>query len=226
MRLYLLSIACTLLLTVSLVNSFAQTTVGVQTSTAAPATIKQRVYKVRDTIKNTDQTLSGQYRFILSRSRTSPEGYKIIVPSRLTQLFKNVNDTIKKEKAERAGLQQKLTEQVKTIAYLKTEISAKENALNSYTDKLNEISFLGIGFDKSTYNTIVWGIIMLLVIALIIVVAMSSRKISEGKHRSQLYDEISEEYQTYKSKTVEKERKLARELQDERNKLADLFKNR
>ena len=72
----------------------------------------------------------------------------------------------------------------------------------------------------------VWSIIGLLVIALIIVIATSGRKISEGNHRIQLYDEISEEYQTYKSKTVEKERKLARELQDERNKVAELESKR
>ena len=41
--------------------------------------------------------------------------------------------------------------------------------------------------------------------------------ILEAKHRTQLYDEISAEYQAYKTKSNEQQRKLARELQDERN---------
>ena len=42
-----------------------------------------------------------------------------------------------------------------------------------------------------------------------------------AKYRTELYDEISNEYQSYKSRTNEKEKKLARELQDERNKLEE-----
>ena len=68
-----------------------------------------------------------------------------------------------------------------------------------------------------------WSVIGILAIALIVVIATAGKKIIEAKHRIQLYDEISEEYQTFKSKTVEKERKFARELQDERNKLDDLL---
>ncbi|MNR57583.1 hypothetical protein D3C85_1783930 [compost metagenome] len=55
-----------------------------------------------------------------------------------------------------------------------------------------------------------------------IVIARSAKNIKEAKHRTQLYNEVADEYQGYKSKAVEKERKLARELQDERNKLDEL----
>ena len=48
-------------------------------------------------------------------------------------------------------------------------------------------------------------------------IARSTKNVLEARHRTQLYDEISSEYQAYKSKTNEVQRKLARELQDERN---------
>lgn len=225
MRLKLLSITLTFIFFAG--SCFAQTTPAVAENTTikTAAQAKTRTYRDRDSLKSTDPSLNGQFKFMLSRSRTSADGYKLIAPARVNALWKNVNDSLKKERAERKGLQQKLTEQGKTITYLKTEISGKESAINSYSDKLDEIKFLGISFDKGTYNLIVWSIITLLVIALIIILATSGRKISEGNHRIQLYNEISDEYQTYKSKTVEKERKLARELQDERNKLAE-FENR
>jgi len=60
---------------------------------------------------------------------------------------------------------------------------------------------------------------------LAIIILRSAKHIHEAKYRSTLYDEISQEYQNYKVKANDKEKKLARELQDERNKLDEL-KNR
>lgn len=225
MRLNLLFAAFAFFLLLSTDDSFAQVPASpVENSTPAnKPTVKTRSYWERDSIKNTDPSLNGQYKFLLSRTRSSLDGNKLVAPNRLTQLWKNVTDTLKKERLAHKTLNQKIIEQQKTITYLKTEISSNENSISSYSDKLNEIRFLGMSFDKANYNFIVWGIIVLLSIALIILVVTSGSKINEAKHRIQLYDEISEEYQNFKSKTVEKERKFARELQDERNKLDDLL---
>ncbi|WP_293299366.1 hypothetical protein [Pedobacter sp. UBA4863] len=225
MRQTLLSISYILLVTFLCGNIFAQTTPSTTTHSPATTAVTKSSY-YRDTVKNTDPSLNGQYQFMLSRTKTSADGYKMIARYRLDQLWKSVNDTLRKERAERKGLNQKLTEQEKTISYLKAEISGKEASLTENSNKVNEIRFLGIPFEKSTYHLIVWSVIGILTIALIIVIASSGKNISEAKHRSQLYNEISEEYQAYKSKAVEKERKMARELQDERNKLDDLMNKR
>jgi len=225
MRQTILSITSILSFTLCFGNTFAQTQTPTTTQKPIANTVRTGTWE-RDSVKNTDPSLNGQYQFMLSRTRTSPDGYKMVAKYRLDQLWKNVGDTLRKERAERKGLQQKLADQGKTVSYLKTEISGKDASLNESTDKLNEIKFLGISFDKGTYSIIVWSIIGVLVIALIIIVARSGKSISEAKHRSQLYNEISDEYQAYKSKAVEKERKLARELQDERNKLEELTNGR
>lgn len=225
MRQTILSITSILSFTLCFGNAFAQTQTPTTTQKPIANTVRTNTWE-RDSVKNNDPSLNGQYQFMLSRTRTSPDGYKMVAKYRLDQLWKNVSDTLRKERAERKGLQQKLTDQGKTVSYLKTEISGKDASLNESTDKLNEIKFLGISFDKGTYSIIVWSIIGVLVIALIIIVARSGKSISEAKHRSQLYNEISDEYQAYKSKAVEKERKLARELQDERNKLEELTNGR
>ena len=225
MRQTLLSISYILLVTFLCGNIFAQTTPSTTTPSPATTAVTKSFY-YRDTVKNTDPSLNGQYQFMLSRTKTSADGYKMIARYRLDQLWKSVNDTLRKERAERKGLNQKLTEQEKTVSYLKTEISGKDASLTENTNKLNEIRFLGIPFEKGTYNIIVWSIIGVLAIVLIIVIARSGKSIAEAKHRTQLYNEVAEEYQIYKSKSVEKERKLARELQDERNKLDDLMNKR
>jgi len=220
MRQTLLSFTSILFFTLFIGNSYAQTPTPTQKPSIATANTG-RTWQ-RDTVKNTDPSLNGQYKFMLSRTRTSADGYKMVAGYRLDQLWKSVGDTLRKERAEKKSIQQKLTEQEKTVSYLKTEISGKDASLTENTNKVNEIRFLGIPFEKGTYNIIVWSIIGVLALALIIVIARSGKSIAEAKHRTQLYNEVAEEYQAYKSKSVEKERKLARELQDERNKLDDL----
>lgn len=174
-----------------------------------------------DTVKNTDFSLNGQYQFMLSRSKTI-NGYKLINPYRLTTVWQSATDTIRKEKAELTKTRSKIAEQEKTIAALKSEITNKETTLQASNTKVDEINFLGLSFTKGTYNIFVWSIIIILAIALFIVIARSAKNIIEAKHRTQLYDEISNEFQSYKTKANEKERKLARELQDERNIVEEL----
>ena len=173
---------------------------------------------------NADPSLRGQYQSILSKSKNL-NGFKVVNPVRLSSFWKSVNDTLRNERRQLPALKNQIAEQQKAIADLKVQLSGKENALNSSNQKLDEITFMGIPFSKGSYNTMVWTIILLLALALIIIIVRSAKLLHEAKYRSSLYEEISAEYQSYKVKANEKEKKLARELQDERNKL-DEYKSR
>ena len=59
--------------------------------------------------------------------------------------------------------------------------------------------------------------------SLIVVISRSAAYRREAKHRTELYSELEEEYKTFKTKANDKEKKLARELQTERNKLDELL---
>lgn len=173
---------------------------------------------------NTDPSLRGQYQSILSKSKNL-NGFKVVNPARLNTFWKNVNDTLRTERRQLPALRKQIAEEQKTIADLKAQLSGKESALNSSNQRLDEITFMGISFSKGTYNTMVWTIILVLALALVIIIFRSAKLLHEAKYRSSLYEEISAEYQSYKVKANEKEKKLARELQDERNKLDD-YKSR
>jgi len=186
-----------------------------QTPAKADTTQKARVI---------DPSLKGQYESLLYRSK-SYYGAKLIIPGRLTAFYQNVADSIRKERASSKTAVVKIKEQAKTIDELNNQIKGNESSLLSSNLKLDQISFLGIPFTKSTYNAIVWSLIIILALALAFVIIRSAKNINEAKYRTELYEEISKEYQTFKVKANEKEKKLARELQDERNKLDEL-KNR
>ena len=178
----------------------------------------------KDSTTVVDPSLRGQYQLMLSKSKTL-NGYKLVNPSRLGAFWKSVNDSLTTGRRQLAGATKKIKEHENNIAGLKAQISGNENSLANSNAKVNEISFLGISFTKSNYNAIVWSLIIALAAALTVVILRSAKHIHEAKYRSTLYEEIAQEYQAYKTKANDKEKKLARELQDERNKLDEL-KNR
>jgi hypothetical protein len=177
----------------------------------------------QDSLK-VDHSLSGQYQQLLLQSKNY-YGSKIITPQRLGAFWKSVSDTLRTERKQLRTARASIAAQQKTITDLKNQIAGKESALSTSNQKLNEITFMGISFEKSTYNSIVWSLIVVLALALAFVIIRSARHIHEAKYRSGLYEEIATEYQSYKVKANEKEKKLARELQDERNKLEE-YKSR
>ncbi len=180
-------------------------------------------FKADSTVKD-DSSLQGQYQSVLSRSK-SMNGYKLVNPYRLSAFWKNVSDTLATKRKELARAKTQISSQALTIDTLKTQIAGKENTLINTNAKLDEISLLGLPLTRSTYSLIVWSLIIVLALALTFVVIRSAKHVHEAKYRSGLYEEIAQEYQNYKIKANDKEKKLARELQDERNRLEEL-KNR
>ncbi|NNU34318.1 hypothetical protein HK413_09460 [Mucilaginibacter sp. S1162] len=67
-----------------------------------------------------------------------------------------------------------------------------------------------------------WGLVLIVGAIAGVVLARSGGARKEAAYRTTLYNELEEEFKTYKAKANEKEKKLARELQTERNKLDEL----
>ncbi|TZF81724.1 hypothetical protein FW774_16850 [Pedobacter sp. BS3] len=176
------------------------------------------VAMAQDTTAVKDNTLRGQYLYMLSKSNNY-QGYKVINQSRLAALWKNFSDTLSKARAHAAQLQNKLNEQQQVIADLKNNMANKDKTLAESNAMVNEIKFLGIPINKGTYSTIMWLLVFALAAVLAFFVFQGARHRKEARYRIKLFEELSEEYQNHKIRANEKEKKLARELQDERNKL-------
>jgi len=81
----------------------------------------------------------------------------------------------------------------------------------------------GISLSKGVYNLLMWGLVIILAIAVVVVIAKTGSYKHEAAYRTGLYSELEEEFKTYKTKANDKEKKLARELQTERNKVDELM---
>jgi hypothetical protein len=161
----------------------------------------------------TDKSLNGQYQYLLTKV------YHYQQPL-IAALWKNASDTVNANRSKLQGALGKLNAQKKIIDSLK---SAAGNQADDASVSSNQIDLLGISFPQTIYNFIVWGLIALFGIIAIIVIGRSGSYRREAKYRVQLYNELEDEFKTYKTKANDKEKKLARELQTERNKLDELL---
>jgi hypothetical protein len=165
---------------------------------------------------NTDKSLSGQYQYLSSKV------YNYQKPP-LAAFYKNVTDSLRAERKKSKDLQQKLSAQGKTMAGLQSDVTAKEQSLTESNAKADAISLLGIPVSKALYNTIMWGLVIVFGAVATVVILQSGSARREAKYRIKLYEELDEEYKAYKVKANDKEKKLARELQTERNKIDELM---
>ena len=172
-----------------------------------------------------NSSLNGQYEALLKHSWMQ-QGYKVVNPSRLTNLWKSVNDTLISNKKELAEARKKMAEQAKQINEFKNPNASKENAQEKSVTSVNQLQILGTSIDISTYNWIVWGTILTLALGLAAVLFTTTKNSIDARQHRQQYEEISSEYQAYKAKAKEKELKLARELQTERNTIEELLEKR
>ena len=144
--------------------------------------------------------------------------YKVVKKNEYLRLQKSILDSIKVIKTDAASKQVKIDEQQKSITELQTKIDTLNKDLTTSIDKEDAISFIGIPLQKTTYNTIVWGIIFALLAGLAFFIYRFNNSNVVTKEIRSLLADTEEEFEQHKRKSLEKEQKLRRQLQDEINK--------
>ncbi|MCG7501407.1 MULTISPECIES: tRNA (guanine-N1)-methyltransferase [Tenacibaculum] len=162
-------------------------------------------------------TVENQFKELYKKSNNY-QIYKVVKKNEYLRLQNSILDSIKVIKTDAAAKQVKIDEQQKSIVELQTKIDTLNKDLVTSIDKEDAISFVGIPLNKSTYNSIVWGIIFVLLAALAFFIYRFNNSNVVTKETKSLLTETEEEFEQYKKKTIEKEQKLRRQLQDEINK--------
>lgn len=175
----------------------------------------------QDKAPRPDRSLAGQYKELIEKSNDY-QGYKVINQNRLSAFKNSYMDTLNRERKKLAEARAKINEQSSTISSLKGDITSKDKNLAKSNALIDEVQLLGLSVSKSAYSTVMWGMVLILGAALAFVILRSTTYRKEAKYRIKLFEELSSEFQTYKTKATDKERKLARELQTERNKLDEM----
>ncbi len=166
-------------------------------------------------------TLEEQFRS-MKESSNSYQEYKVVRETLLNQFYNNVRDSIYTAQQRRLEAQNKINAQQQEISRLKEELESRQEALEQNEYEIAHTQLLGIDIEKETYNYIVWGIILVLLILLAIAILKykSSNRVAVKKRNE--YDTLDQEFNEFKNRSREKETKLMRDLQTERNTVEEL----
>lgn len=172
---------------------------------------------------STETTIDDKFTELITNSNNY-KGYKVVDTSELTALQNLTSKRIAELKEEIAALKQAGLEQKEKMAALQADLRNLQAELEEVNAEKDNISFLGMPFSKASYQSTMWGIVGILVLGLGIFIFRFKRSHIHTREAKQNLQDLEKEFEAYRAKSLEKEQRLGRLLQDEKNKHVKLAK--
>lgn len=158
-------------------------------------------------------SIESQFEYIYRVSNNFQE-YEVVKKSNLEKLKSNILDslqTMRKEVSDLKVIQSTQTDSIRQISeYLAQEIEQKEAAI----DLKDSFTFLGMNIQKTVYSSMMWTLVAALAGFLAFFSIQYFRSFGKVKKAQKDLEEIQEEFDQHRKNTLERERKLKRELID------------
>lgn len=168
-----------------------------------------------------NQSLKDQYDHMIEKSETYAE-YKVIKTEKLNAFWQTAQDSLKMINDQKNDANTTINSQRYEIEDLTTTIAEKDELLQQGESEKANISVLGIVFNKTAYSFIS----LIIYCGLIVIIGLLYTKLKTNNSitktaKQTLYD-VEQQYEEHKKVALEKQMKLNRELQTERNKLMEV----
>lgn len=172
-------------------------------------------------IEDKDLNLKDRYQVMKSGSQTY-EDYKVIKEYILDGFWKITLDSVNKQQASINDLESRITALEGELLASQKEIKEQQASVEKIVYDSKHISVIGIPFGKGAFLILTAIVVGALVI--VIVTIMGRMKIARAtmKEKELIAHTLTQEFDDYKKKALEKQTKLSRELQNERNKLFEM----
>lgn len=165
--------------------------------------------------------LKDRYQVMKTNSQTY-EDYKVIKEFILDGFWKIALDTINRKETQLAEVRQKVTDLQAELAASHQQLAQQKASVEGITFDSEHISVLGVHFGKGMFLLITLVVVAALVTIIVGVTARLKILQAAVKDKAQVADSLTHEFEEYKRKALERQTKLSRELQNERNKLVEL----
>ncbi|TDS15316.1 hypothetical protein DFQ03_1957 [Maribacter caenipelagi] len=181
----------------------------------------QNAEEEKDKLSLDEGPISNQFDFIAKRSgnyRADGVRYEVVKETNLFKIRKNVLDSIAAMNKKTGELKATIAEHETTITSLNNKLEETTTNLGAVTKEKDSMSFLGIPVSKGTYNFVLWTIIggLFLTLGLFIYKFRNSNILTQ--EAKQNLSELEVEYEDHRRRSLEREQKVSRQLQDEINK--------
>lgn len=162
-------------------------------------------------------TIENQFDYLIKKSNRYQE-FKVVKRTWLNQLKKSVGDSLTSLRKDLNSTKNILAEKQNEINKLTNSLDSTNKKVSTLNSEKDNINFFGSLISKALYNTILWSIIALLILALITYILRFNRSNSITKETNNNFAELEREYEGHRQRSLEREQQLRRKLQDEINK--------
>ncbi|XOL42632.1 hypothetical protein KCTC32420_03028 [Aequorivita nionensis] len=148
----------------------------------------------------------------------SYQEYKVVKKTQLATLRRNILDSVSTLQKKIALMESEVSQERIAVDSLGQNLKNTQQNLIKAKEKEDGIEVFGILTSKATYNAIMWGIILILLLisGFLFYRFLNSHKITNAAQLKMAEMEI--ELEDYRRNSLEREQKLRRKLQDEINK--------
>jgi F0F1-type ATP synthase membrane subunit b/b' len=166
-------------------------------------------------------TLRERYSIMKAKSQSFKE-YKVVKESVMDGVWKITRDSLAAKDVTILAANKNIEQLKKQVAQVKDSLQKKEQSMAATLHDSTHISVLGIDIQKSAFLTI-FAVLLVALAFVIVTLAGRMKMINKSLHEKKLtINMLTNEYEEYKRRAMEKQTKLSRELQDERNKLSSI----
>jgi hypothetical protein len=162
-------------------------------------------------------SIENQFNDVVDGSN-SYQDYKVIKKFRINKLRENILDSISSLEKQVSAANNQIDTQQATISSLESNLSNMNQDLAFSQKKENGIEVFGIITEKSTYNTVMWSFVGLLLVGLGFFIYKFQNSHSVTKSAELKLAETEIEFEAHRQKKIEEQQQLRRKLQDEINK--------
>jgi hypothetical protein len=172
-------------------------------------------------LEKDSKTLEQRYQVMKDKSETFNE-YKVIKAYILDGMWKLTRDSIRQKQASLQEARDEVSQLKSQVSSTLSTLKQKEESMEEVVHSSTHITVFGADLGKNFFL----GVMAAIVSALIIIIGLISGRLKmmyvSLREKIDLENSVSKEFENYKRKALEKQMKLSRELQDERNRIEEL----
>lgn len=158
-------------------------------------------------------TITSQFDYIYRVSNNFQE-YEVVKKSNLEQLKANVLDSIRTINAQLDQIKASQAGHSDTLAAITAQMNQAIAEKEAAIEAQESFSFFGVNIQKAVYSSMMWTLVAGLAAALTVFAVQYFRGFGRIKKAEKDLLEVQEEFEQHRKNTLERERKLKRELID------------
>ena len=152
------------------------------------------------------------------KKATNYKNYKVILKEQYLNLKSNVLDSLKDSKRLILEIENRLHTKNSTLKKTKEQLVSAEFNLKEVIQKANSMTFMGVQLNKTSYNLLLWLLIIFLISTSIYFIFKFKKSMTITKEAQRVLLENEKALEIHQKKSLVREQKLRRQLQDEINK--------